>query len=174
MSLLKLSAPWVLIYRQINAMFAKDPDIRVVFDEENAKISLYAADCDKAAALDKILIGEYTFGNVKLSVNVVLPNGSVPKTKTSTADLFAAALAKNRALSYIRAIEGVFSNDITYIVFANEVVQYFSDDLSDINGLCSTLYQDIAKSIFKEIHGVYFCTDVLDGNGISFGRPVGE
>lgn len=60
MSLLKLSAPWVLIYRQINAMFAKDPDIRVVFDEENAKISLYAADCDKAAALDKILIGEYT------------------------------------------------------------------------------------------------------------------
>ena len=164
----------MLIYRQINAMFAKDPDIRVVFDEENAKISLYAADCDKAAALDKILIGEYTFGNVKLSVNVVPPNGSVPKTKTSTVDLFAAALAKNRALSYIRAIEGVFSNGITYIVFANEVVQYFSDDLSDINGLCSTLYQDIAKSIFKEIHGVYFCTDVLDGNGISFGRPVGE
>lgn len=164
----------MLIYRQINALFAKDPDIRVVFDEENAKISLFAADCEKAAALDKILIGEYTFGNVKLSINVVPPNGFAPKTKTSPADLFAAALAKNRALSYIRAIEGVFSNDITYIVFANEVVQYFSDDLSDINGLCSTLYQDIAKSIFKEIHGVYFCTDVLDGNGISFGRPVGE
>ena len=164
----------MLIYRQINAMFAKDPDIRVVFDEENAKISLFVADCEKAAALDKILIGEYTFGNVKLSINVVPPNGFAPKAKTSPADLFSVALAKNRALSYIRAIEGVFSNDITYIVFANEVVQYFSDDLSDINGLCSTLYQDIAKSIFKEIHGVYFCTDVLDGNGISFGRPVGE
>lgn len=55
--------------------------------------------------------------------------------------------------------EGIFSNPITYIVFKNKVVQFWNDDLSDIYGNRSTLYQDIAKEIFGESSGIFFCTD---------------
>ena len=48
---------------------------------------------------------------------------------------------------------------MTYVVFVKEVVQYFNDDLGDANGVCSTLYQDIAKRLFTSTEGVFFCTN---------------
>ena len=47
-----------------------------------------------------------------------------------------------------------------YVLFKKEVVQYDSDDISDFHGVCSTLYQDLAKEIIGEDEGIYFCTDV--------------
>ena len=48
---------------------------------------------------------------------------------------------------------------MTFIVFEKVVVQWFSDSIGDWYGLTSTLYQDLAKDIFGNIDGVYFCTD---------------
>lgn len=49
-----------------------------------------------------------------------------------------------------------------YVVFKNCVVQFFNDNLNDIYGNISTLYQDIAREIFAdaEWEGVFYCTDV--------------
>ena len=59
-----------------------------------------------------------------------------------------------------------------YIVFKNKVVQYFNDDLKDVNGFCSTLYQKIAKDIFAEngCETACYCTDVSE----NLGKPLGE
>ena len=47
-------------------------------------------------------------------------------------------------------------NSFTYVVFEKEVVQYWNDNLGDINGLRSTLYQDLAKEIFADdLQNVY-------------------
>ena len=64
-------------------------------------------------------------------------------------------------------------NPITYVVFVNEVVQYFNDDLGDVYGQCSTLYQEIAKDVFGETEGVFFCTDVEEPV-YALGKPLGE
>ena len=48
--------------------------------------------------------------------------------------------------------------EVLYVIFQKEVVQFFTDDLTDIYGLCSTLYQDIAKDVFENVGGVFFCT----------------
>ena len=42
--------------------------------------------------------------------------------------------------------------------------------------MCSTLYQDIAKRVFKPLDGIYFCTDVPfeDDKIDSLGCPLGE
>lgn len=40
-----------------------------------------------------------------------------------------------------------------------EVVQYFNDNIGDINGNCSTLYEIIARDIFPNVNGIYFCTE---------------
>jgi hypothetical protein len=51
------------------------------------------------------------------------------------------------------------------VVFVPKVVQYYTDNLGDINGFRTTLYQELAKELFGEselTRGVYFCTDIID------------
>lgn len=45
------------------------------------------------------------------------------------------------------------------MLFKKEVVQYFTDNLGDYNGYRSTLYENIARDIFGDIVGVFFCTN---------------
>ena len=91
------------------------------------------------------------------------------------ADLFKAAFEGNPALSYIHTVEGPFAFNATYIVFKNKVVQFFNDSLDDVNGMKSTLYQEIAKEIFGDNVGIYFCTDAPEIElENSVGKPLGE
>ena len=188
MARLKISAPWVLFYRKIEALFKNDPEVRVIFDdEESCDVKLYVENAGKADALMKLLPTVKDFGNVLLTVTVIPANGTFAPPASDTRMLIGTALAGNGALSYIHSVNGIFTNGITYVVFKNEVVQYFADDLGDVNGLNSTLYQELAKEVFGDIPGVFFCTDVpgeasyrVIGDGVyrapggSLGRPLGE
>ena len=156
MEKMNMSAPWVLYYRKIEALFGKDPEISVVFDDENNIIRLYVDNQEKAEAIDKLLPDEKTFGNVTIST-VVIPANKVAESKAS---IFQTAFAGNPAFAYTQVVDGVFSNPISYVVFKNEVVQYFADNMHDIHGYESTLYQDIAKEVFGEEGGICFCTDL--------------
>lgn len=156
MAKLKLSSPWVEYYHAVNAFFKEDSSVHVIFDEENSEINMFVDNDRKAAALDRLMPKEKQFGNVTLHITVYPSN----YFRNQKYDLAHAAFDGNGALSFIRTVEGVMSNNITYVVFKNKVVQYFNDDLGDINGQCSTLYQDIAKKIFNEIDGVFYCTDL--------------
>ena len=169
MARLKLSSPWVLFYREIEAMFKEDPGVRVIYDEESNIVKLYVDGDEKANALAELLPTEKEFGNVTLRIEVI-PSNCLGVSAVS----FEKAFEGNAALSYIKTVKGIFSNNITYIVFKNKVVQYFDDSLSDVNGLCSTLYQEIAKDIFGCRDGIFFCTDVAVGEFDSLGKPLGE
>ena len=99
---------------------------------------------------------------------VIIPsNDNVTKS-----DLIKAALAGNPIVSYVEHIE-VLSNPIDYIVFEKEVVQYFNDNLGDIHGVESTLYEDLAREVFEEHDGVFFCTDIDDYQA-GLEAPLGE
>ena len=41
-------------------------------------------------------------------------------------------------------------------------MQYYNDDLGDAYGNCSTLWQDIARRLFEDVLGIFYCTDVKD------------
>ena len=152
MNKVQLASPWENFYHEIDALFKNDPDVKVKFDEENNVVQLFVDNQEKADALTQILPTERTFGNVTVYVEVL------PADKTNNvADLFQAAFKGNPAIAYIKTIE-VFGAPMTYVLFKKEVVQYYNDDLSDIHGNRSTLYQDIAKDIFDEA-GIFFCTD---------------
>lgn len=156
MAKIAMSPPWIAYYHEIEAFFKEDPDVHVLFDEDACEIKLFVDDAAKGAALDQLLVHEKSFGEITLLVTVIPANG----VKTIREDLYGAALKDNPALSYIRTVGGIFSNPLTYVVFANKVVQYWTDNLGDINGLRSTLYQEIAKDIFDEKETVFFCTDL--------------
>jgi len=156
MALLKLSSPWMNYYHEINAFFKDDPDVQIIYDMEENEIKLYVADNKKAVALSELLPTEKVFGNVPLKITVVLPNSY---SRVPCEQLFDAALKNNPALSFIKTIQGIMTNNITYVVFKNAVVQYYNDNLGDYYGNCSTLYENIARDIFNEVEGVFFCTD---------------
>ena len=152
----KLASPWVQYYREIEALFGDDPDIKVLFDEDDLVVRLLVNDHDKADALTQLLPASKEFGNVTLYISVI-PNNEV--AAPSKISLLKRAFHGNPAFRYAASAEGLYTNPIHYVVFANKVVQYFNDDLGDVNGLCSTLYQEIAKDILGESDGVHYCTD---------------
>ena len=168
MARLKLSPPWVIFYQQIKALFEKDPQIKIVYDEDEQKIVLFVDNANKADALTRLLPTEKNFGAVTLKINVI-PSNSEGVVNTlcnqysnDLATIYQRAFNKNPILDYIKVISGIFTNNLTYIVFKKEVVQYYNDSLSDIHGCCSTLYENLAREVFVEQEGVFFCTNTSD------------
>lgn len=163
MALLNLSSPWMIFYREVRALFDGDPEVHVVFDEENYHIKLYVDKGDKAEALSLLMPDHREFGNVTVKLSIIPANNADGLFGDfSTEELYNIAFYGNDAYSFSKTIAGIFANDLTYVVFKKRVVQYYNDSLSDIYGQCSTLYQDIAKDVIVESSGVYFCTDKDD------------
>ncbi len=158
MAKLKKLSPWMVFYREIDAMFKRDPEVQVVYDEDAQVIKLFVDNTSKADALAQILPDEKEFGNVTVQI-VVIPSNNL--LQSSQDDLFRRALYYNDAVTSIETTKDIPGFPcLTYVIFAKEVVQYFTDNLGDYYGITSTLYQDIAKDIFVNTEGVYFCTDV--------------
>ena len=171
MAKLGLSSPWMIYYREVEALFQMDPGVRVIFDDDNRELKLYVEDGEKAYALSQLLPTEKRFGRVNLKISVIPANGSfVNRGKDPLVKL---ALDGNNAVSFIKTITGFLANDITFIVFKKEVVQYYTDNIGDYHGLHSTLYQDLAKDLFGEPDGIFFCTDNVDPDNL-FIAPQGE
>ena len=84
-------------------------------------------------------------------------------------ELFNKAFDGNGALAYTASYDNPLGH-FTYIIFGKKVVQFFNDQLDDINGNKSMLYQDIAKDVFGDEHNVFYCTDA-NGN---LSKPLGE
>ena len=158
MAKLKLSPPWSIFYDEIRAMFLKDPEIKVVMDEDHYTVHVFVNNPQKSAAIAKILEQEKKFGRITLKVQVPPPDGAMTYQFKDGVELYRAAFENNPRLSYVQPKSSIFDTSF-YVVFVNEVVQYFNDDISDINGNCSTLAEDIARDIFVgDLPN--FCTDL--------------
>ena len=162
---IKLSPPWITFLHEIEAMFAEDPDGKVVFNGETNVIKLYVADSDKASALEKLIPAQKVFGNVTVNIEVIPPNVE----EMTKEELFQKAFSGNPALSYTASYNTPFGH-VTYIVFQNKVVQFFNDQMNDINGNKNTLLQDIAPEVFGTEHAVYYCTEAP----VKLSKPLGE
>lgn len=175
MATLKLSSPWMIYYKEICAMFEDDSNVSVIFDEDAMKVKLFVEGNERAAAIDAIMSDEKDFGTVTLGIEVYPANYAEGPKKLKEAperkkDLFDLAFSSNMALSFTNEVRMLYNNTFTYVVFRKEVVQYFNDDLGDAFGLCSTLYEEIARDIFKPMEGVYYCTDKINERGSRYGQ----
>lgn len=158
MAIIKKSAPWVTYYREANELFKKDKDVFVVFDEENVELKIYVKDQIKASAIQYLMPTEKEFGNVVLKIDVIPANGKELR-EVSTSNIVTIvcdAFRDNDAVYMVTDVRAVF--DLVYVIFRKEVVQFFDDNIGDINGNCSTLYEVIARDVFKDI-GIKYCTD---------------
>lgn len=172
---LKISPPWVVTIKKIEALFDGDPQIacNVDYSGENPYIVLACNNGDKVAALQRILPEEYEFGNVKLKVAVDgIPSNIAFANKK---ELFETAFKGNPA--FVTAVspvdEGYAWFSMVYVIFQCCVIQLEIDNINDAFGLLSTLYQDIAYDVLKGdgAQGVFFCTNVEVGH---LGKSLGE
>lgn len=149
----KLSPPWVEYYNKLEAFFGQDPDITLEYDDEDHVISIYVEDDVKADALAELLPMEKKFGNESLIIEIIPAN-----KEKSYIDFLQDALRGNPAFSQIIHVSDIF--DMYYVLFKNEVVQYYDDALNDPHGNAYTLYQNLAKEIFEDIPiGINFTTE---------------
>jgi len=167
---LGLSSPWDLYYREVEALFKHDKDIKVEMDDEELALNIIVKTVDKYAALIMLFPNFKKFGNVNLKININLSISSKidldkiedvvdEYSRKPLIAILAQLFQDNPILSFIKTISGVFVNDLHYVVFKKEVVQYFADNLGDIYGQISTLYQDLAKDVIGELPGICYCTD---------------
>ena len=148
MNKINIYAPWVIFYRQIEAFFAKDSEVKVSYDEKTTTITVRVDNAEKANALRVIMPPSRSFGNITVRVNVVPSNFTELPAK-----FFQTAFEGNEAFSHMTTVEEIpdfyISNPISYCSFKKEVVQYPADDLSSETGMKSTLYEDLAREIFE-------------------------
>ena len=136
--------------------------MKIEYDNDNTSLKLYVEGVKKADALTKLLPAHKEFGNVVLNITVIPAN-----YKDDKVSLFRAAFEGNSIVSEI-ATKDLCGGKVSYVVFEGKVVQFFNDSMADINGLCSTLYQDIANEVFDDHAGIYFCTEQTDWEVIEF------
>lgn len=172
MARLNMSSPWVIFYKELDAFFKDDPEVTVVYNDVEMEVNLYVDNGAKAGALEYLLPSSKTYGAVTININIIPANeeektiynyvkttGKVGNELMGLEDYYYFALENHGAFVFMDIID-IMTNKMIFIVFAKEVVQYFTDDLGDIHGVCSTLYQEIAKNIFEKKNGVFFCTDI--------------
>lgn len=167
MAIIKKSSPWVTYYRKVDALFKKDKEVLVVFDEDNLELKLYVDNQSKASAIQYLMPTEKEFGNVILKIEVIPSNGkAISRVGTANIiDIASIAFRGNNAVYAVTDIRAMF--DLIYVIFRKEVVQYFDDNIGDINGNCSTLYEMIARDVFNDV-GIRYCTDCGNENRKTF------
>jgi hypothetical protein len=152
----KLSPPWIGYARKVYALFELDPDISIVYDEDEPALTLRVQGNAKAEALSRLLPEEKSFGSVSLKIRVV------PANEVSDISDIRTAFQGNPAVTRIESVEGIMVNPIHYVVFENCVVQYFDDDLSTVDGSKTTLYKDLAAEVLGVPDGIFYCTEPTD------------
>ena len=159
---LKLAPPWITYVNYTKMLFANDPDIEVEYDNDNVAMTLRVLNPDKAAAVSQSMPDYVDFGNVQLTIDIDAPNSISNIIFPNAAELMNHLFYGNSAFSFTRTVNVFMSNPIIYVVFKNCVVQFFNDNLNDLYGNISTLYEDIAREVLRldDRYTVFFCTDV--------------
>lgn len=154
---LNLSPPWITFYKQMQALFEEDPQVRVSYDDSKKTIYVYVDNPKKAEALDMLLPTAKTFGNVTVCVDIIPANENV---KEDWSGIILRAFDGNPAIGYVEQIASPDGTPFTYVAFKKAVVQYINDNTTHPYGKTTTLYQDIAREIFDDVPaGIFFCTE---------------
>lgn len=150
----KISPPWISYARKLNALFGRDPNVIVIYDDEGPEVKLYVGGADKAEAIGRILPQEVSFGGVTLKVTVVPDNDEY----VTMEETFRRAFAGNPVVDSV-STAGMDSavTGRCFVSFVPEVAQFFNDDITSPEGVTTTTLEDIASEVLQ-VDGVSFCT----------------
>jgi len=164
----KLSPPWYGWANEVKAIFADDADISVGELEESDGAGVYVLSIDaktesKANALKIMLPIVKNFGNINVDIEITL-NGtpldfigertSIPDTINWINKLFEGTEVEGQCYE-------MFGGYIGFVVCPATIVQFYNDNITDINGNATMLFADAAKDVIDVPTGVNFCTAAI-------------
>ena len=157
----QLAPPWNTYVQKLAAIFEGDDQIEVSEPEESTSpfytyvINITVYSHKKFVALDRALVKEVDFGNVKLGLLLYdAENGDINPGIEVFKDIFEG----NPHVKDIIDLEDQTGTVWSYLRFYPEVIQYENDDLSDPYGVESTLAENIADEVFSLNNGMFFTT----------------
>jgi len=152
---LRLSPPWYTFFNYVINSVGRDRCVEVFEMQEisdgNFLIPIEVRGRDKAIALATILVPCVNFGNINVRIEVI-QCGQVVKPDDRCQDecslmrIFEEAFGTNHYYEYVE-FRRVFSSIIVFPVFKKEVIQFFNDDLSDLNNS----FNGVAAHVFAEV-----------------------
>lgn len=151
-----ISSPWVIYANKLAALFDKDDEVAVDFDNEEKKVTVYVDNTVKADAIGQILPTEVQFGNVTVTIVVVPANSDV-----SEQQLFRQAFESNPVFSGVLVGTTPMGGEVAFALFEPEVVQFFSDDIQSPYGLTTTTYESLARDVFGSKAGIGISSSVV-------------
>lgn len=158
----KLEAPWERYRKMVDALFKADDKVQVSdieSDDGGYVLSVLVYDHEKFLALDRALRKKVVFGNVTLHVDVY----DMENEASDGLALFREVFRDNPIAQEIVSRKDRAGVDWDFVCFRPQVVQFFDDDLTDINGNFTGLAEDIAREVFAgNERGVNFCTAALE------------
>lgn len=125
-------------------------DVIPQFEQKPYSITISVCCQDKANAMASILKSKYGSGGNEITLFIKV-KGSIPavpekiKYPKQLQNILERAFSSNRFFRYTYLFE--FGAYYAYIVFAKEVVSYFTDDLYDMYGFANAA----ASSVFKDL-----------------------
>ena len=156
-----LTPPWYIYQKQVKALFEHDSQIIVgeVYQQENGKdyaFDIEVRNHEKYMALDRVLSRFKLFGNVALTINLFDEENSIEE---NAIDICRVIFDGNPIVESIEDIVDPAGVHHGFVVFCPKIIQYYADDMRDINGNVTTLAQNIAREVFNDAaDGVNFCT----------------
>ena len=157
----KLSPPWIGWQHRLTALFDQDPQVQVSeveeADDENYGLTVKVEDETKASALKTLLEPEIVFGNAKLSIAVLGPQGEPEPMADEELTVLEAALKGNPL--FVKTVEEQHGYMLSfYCVMAATIVQFWDDNANDYQGNATYLPADLAETLLNT-EFAHFCTD---------------
>ena len=154
MEKLNLVSPWINFYHEVEALFRNDHEVTVKFDDENYELKLFVDNAKKGEAIEYILPHEKIFGNVTVKITVIPAN----KPISGIDEALAIAFKGNPVFGHFETVSSPFG-DMNYAVFLPYILQYFNDDIGDIDGKRTATIEDIAKEVLSLGDAWHICSD---------------
>lgn len=157
----QLSSPWFAWQHRLAALFGRDPQVQVgevdQTDDETHIMTITVEDEDKASALKALLDTELVFGNVKMVITILGPQGEPePMADEELAVLDAAFKGNPLFVKTLEIQHGIML--MFYCVMAATIVQFWDDNVNDYQGNITILPADLAEAVLNTEHALY-CTE---------------
>ena len=166
-----LNSPWVDYYKRVYQLLSRDPEVKVSEELKEVTPGCYnfyiiSSNATKLDALRKVLKTTVGFNQVILRMTFLNADewkalgddyGPVIPTDQDWKDAFT---GNPLFVRMVNTGKGLFS--MTYAVFAHEIIDYYSDDLSDLYGNSHLLPAQIAREVCRFPEGgeeIIPCTD---------------
>ena len=162
----QLSPPWYSYQRKVNALFGRDPQVRVrdlhQVDEYNYTLFILVQTEAKAQAIRALLPRIVEISGVTITSRIFIPVDKCEvrlERKGTDAQLINEAFTGNPIFDRVESPKCELRPTWGFCIFKKEVIQFWDDDISNFYGLHTTLAETIALEILRDVD-LQFCTGI--------------